>query len=215
MANKTRKAEKAAVAAKANKRERQERIIYDSYYSEEKYEDAERSFRECNELPEEAEVSEDDIWDEYNFLDDQNWEDEKVRLEELFDECPEGFLIKGAVGRWDGPAEAGQIVHSVSEMSKAWTDCEYVKLYDVDSHFFIQASHHDGTNRFEMKQLTKRGAEYADNHRWDMDPSELHTKLWESSTYTKLPNYAHRIYGCPKREAKREPEKTPVSSSAA
>ena len=61
----------------------------------------------------------------------------------------------------------------------------------------IKASHHDGTNYAELKELTCKGSNYAADHRYDSD-REVHEKLWNSNFYTRLPHYAHKVWGCKK-----------------
>lgn len=147
--------------------------------------------------------SADDIPDEevYRYMqeqEDMDWEDEKSRMENFFGNGT--FLLMGTVGRWDGPAEGGFIFSSFNELCKAWKDCDYIRLYDVNGHFMIKCSHHDGTNYFEVKELTQSGKEYADRHDWDMSARELHTRLWKHSRYSRLLHYAHRVFGCKKTE---------------
>ena len=40
-------------------------------------------------------------------------------------------------------------------MTEVWS-LRTLKRYDVNGHLYLNASHHDGTNRFEIKRLTER-----------------------------------------------------------
>lgn len=185
-------------------REREERIIFNSTLDEDDIEEViERCCDQLDiEYDDEMNIPDEEFMKEYDAVVAETWGAEQEFLEKLFD-CKEGFLILGTVHRWYGSTELGYIVHNVEEMGKAWKYCSERKLYDIDGHFFIDATCADGINYFEMKQLTQRGAEYAERHATDMSPKNLYEKLWEDGNYTKLPNYAHQFYGCPKREAKR------------
>lgn len=135
-------------------------------------------------------------------LDEDNWEAEKERLETFFEDGST-WLIMGNVGRWDGSKPAGSTFSTFREMwYKATLDCDYVKIYDENGHLYLTCSHHDGTNCFEIKRLTERGAKYPENWefgKYDFSLKELHEKL-NAKGYSALPNYAHQVFGCPKME---------------
>ena len=171
------------------------RTIYSNFYAEENYNAAKDFLMETYENPED--ITEDDIWEEYNNILDLNWHDEKVMLETMFD-GNNRFVLMGTIGRWDGPAEGGFTFSTVEELSLAWEGCDYIHLYDENGHFFVEAAHHDGTNHYEIRQLTEAGIQYEIDHRWDMSPKDLHTRLWKY--YSRLPHYANKVFGCPKRE---------------
>lgn len=176
--------------------EAKKRTIFSNYYSEENFKAALESLVDIR--GEDAEISDNDIWDEYNFMLDSAWEDEKLMLETVFDGSKK-FLLKGTIQRWDGPSEGGFIFSTLDEMARAWQNCDFFHLYDANGHFFVDCSHHDGTNHYEVKQLTEEGVLYEENHPY-LPARELHTKIWNSSKYSKLIHYAHRKFGCKKVE---------------
>lgn len=102
------------------------------------------------------------------------------------------WLFTGTIQRWNGQAAGGFIFESMDELYRAWMDCDYFKIYDVYGHLYIDCSHHDGTNHFEIKRITERGEKYIDNHP-NMTDRELHGKLWNNSAYTHLPHYINHI----------------------
>ena len=59
----------------------------------------------------------------------------------------------------------------------------------------VTAHHHDGTNCFQIKELTKRGEEFAERHKWDMSDRELHQKLFNDSHYSRNVRAFKEIYG--------------------
>lgn len=188
-------------------REGQERIIYNDWdYLTTEYENEIREF--CFEEYAEdhgwqsvEDVPESFLWNVINDCRNMEWEDAEGCLKDFFDN--EIFLCRGTVGRWNGDFDAGNIVYSFDELADAWRDCDYIKLYDINGHFYIEATHHDGTNCFEVKKVTEAGAEYIDNHYWNYSDRELHERLFNNSHYTHLPHFANSIYGCPKIEYKK------------
>lgn len=191
----------------AAKKERKERILYDNYYSEEAFSAAREEllendlFMEDNGYESEDDIPDDEIFDKMQEMQEDDWDMIRDELEKFFGSHPNSYLVRGTVGLWYGNKPAGNIIHSLAELSYAWKDCEYIKLYDVDGHFYIKCSHHDGDNLFEMKMLTERGREYADIRKYDYHDRELHDRLWNDSHYTVLPHIAHTLFGVPKRES--------------
>jgi hypothetical protein len=145
----------------------------------------------------ESEVPESEVYEELRFEYETAWEEEERLLISFFNEGT--FLMKGTIGRWNGNYEGGKIVSSFKEMAELWKDCDDIKLYDCNGHFYITASHHDGTNYMEVKKLTAKGERYAEAHSYMYD-KELHTRLWKDSHYTILPHFAENVYGLPRKE---------------
>lgn len=176
-----------------------ENLIYSNYYTTEAEEDARdvlfSEHGEENGWSSPDDVPDRDIWNQFSLEKRLQWDDEKYELENFFD--GDLFLVRGTVGRWNGTFQAGKIVENFRELSDAWRDCDYLKLWDEGGHFYIECSHHDGTNCFEVKRLTSMGKKYLENHLWD-DDRELHDKLFSSNFYTALPHYAHTVYGVKK-----------------
>lgn len=180
-----------------------ERIIYNSYDLWEDYAEDCREF--LAEVYEDDEITDDMIWDKICAYDSIDWDDEHERLKEFF--TGHGyFMIRGTVGRWDGSHAAGHIFNDFDEMFyEATRDCAYVKMWDEDGHFYLKCSHHDGTNLFEIKRITDKAYQFADNwsYNWDdkRTEAEIHDIIWDSNFLSSLPHYAHKVYGCRKRSA--------------
>lgn len=178
-----------------------ERVIFSSYYNMEMYEETKKILFE--ELGEEKgwtcvdEVSDSLVWDEIELMNDINWDNIVEELDDFFSSSY--FILQGEVGRWNGCKRGGYVIREFSDLCKAWNGCDYIKLYDVNGHFYVECSHHDGTNFYEVKELTDRGYDYIENHWYDSE-EEVHNKVFNSSNYSRLPHYAHKVYGCKKRE---------------
>lgn len=180
-----------------------QRIIYDSYDLWEQYADDAREILAENGN---QEPSEEEIWEEIYFYDEVNWSEELERLQEFFDGSR--WLAMGTVGLWTGRHAAGDVFDCFDDFfHQAARDCSHWKIWDENGHLYFQASHHDGTNCFEIKRLTERGADVLENwlYSWEDQRSEaeLHRNAWKCNIYTALPHFAHTVYGCPKKEVTR------------
>ena len=128
-----------------------------------------------------------------------DWDDFKAEFRDFIKKSPYGFLMTGCVGTWRGNVDGGCYVDKFDDLHKFWESCDYIKVYDEGGHLYLEASHHDGNNYAELKELTKEGSDYKDEHYWDSD-REVHEKLWDNTHYTTLPYYAHRVWGCEKED---------------
>ena len=177
-------------------------IIFDNYDVSANYDYALENIIENGRYTTAEEVPESEIWGEVAFMEQINFEDEEAMMKDFFD--GKMLLVCGSVGRWNGNFSAGKVIE-YSELWKCWADCDYISIYDENGHFFIKASHHDGTNVFEVKVLTEKGAELFErwDYSWDiwenLSEREVHEKLWGNSKYTHIPHYAREVYGCKTR----------------
>ena len=183
-------------------KETKKRVIFDNYYSNGRYNAAAdflfEQYGEKKGWSSIEDVPESEVFAEMNAEETVDWEDFMASFEEFIGNNK--FLIRGTVERWDGPAEGGFIFDTFSELSQAWTDCNYVKVWDENGHLYIECSHHNGSNSYEVRQLTERGEDYVSEHEYDMYPRELHDKLWDNNFLCKLPHYANKVWGCKKYE---------------
>lgn len=145
--------------------------------------------------------TEQNVWDEIYFMDSCNWDDEREQLIDFFSGST--WILQGTTGLWTGRHKGGCIFTDFMDMYYiAAKDCGYVHIYDENGHFYIKCSHHDGTNLYEIKKLTDKGVCYLERwaNKWiDKRKEEyIHDKI--VSKYSVLPNYAHKVYECKKRE---------------
>lgn len=176
------------------------RTIYNNYDIFEKYETVAREefAEDGNTDPSDADIAE-----RVYQLDEDEWEEAKLDLENFFGDGST-WLLTGTVELWTGKYEGGFLFKTWQEMiTKAGKDCEYFHYYDVNGHFYLCCSHHDGTNLFEIRKVTEKGMDYYE--RWESAPytdkrseRDIHKALIER--YTVLPNYAHEVWGCKRRE---------------
>ena len=171
------------------------RILYDNYNldleiaKEMAIENYEEYCCAIDEEPEkDYEPSDEEILQIAYKLDEFNWEEFQNDFEKFIGN--DTFIIQGNVGRWDGTARGGFTFDSFNELSRVWKDCDYIKVYDENGHLYIECSHHDGTNFYEVRKLIEKGREYLNNHYYD-DDSEVHDKLMKNP-YSVLPNYTRK-----------------------
>ena len=145
----------------------------------------------------EDDISDDRVSNEVYAQSEFEWDDFKVEFGKFLKDSYNGFLLVGTCGCWDGTYNGGCYVNKFDDLYKFWNGCDCIKVYDENGHLYIEASHHDGTNYAELKELTCKGSNYVLNHSWDSD-REVHETLMSSNFYTRLPHYAHKVWGCKK-----------------
>lgn len=177
-----------------------ERVIYSNYDLWEDYAESAKEYL-MEEYPEDGEPSENAIWEEIYTEDSINWEDEFAQLQEYFDGV--SLICFGSVGRWDGSFPGGRVFYDFKTLFfDATEDCAYWKLWDENGHLYLECSHHDGTNSFEIKTINDTAVHFIDN--WEYSPDdnrteeEIHKIIVESNFFSALPHYAHNVFGCPK-----------------
>ncbi len=176
-----------------------ERVIYNNYDLDENYPDDEliEMAIESGWIDEEErdEVSDEQLWNWRNTLDGYDWDDAKVELSDFFE--GKDVIMVGTIGRWDGTYDGGQIGEFWKLFYEAIKDCDYVKIYEKNGHFYIECTHHDGTNHLEVKVMTEAGMKYWNN--WEYDYSntktmrEIHTQIMKR--YARLPRFCDTVYG--------------------
>lgn len=184
------------------KKQGKERIIFDNYNPWEDYAEDARESLINNGI---KNPSQDNIWEEIYFMINLQWEDTLQELECFFD--GKIWLAFGCCGLWYGNIPAGTVFTDFKKFFyQAIKDCDYWKIYDENGHLYLQCSHHDGTNFFEIKEVTKKGVEYLENWEYNYNDKRteeyIHKKVIEK--YSRLPRYAEKMWSCPKVEYEKE-----------
>lgn len=169
---------------------------YSSEYEQEIRNFLFEEYGEYNDWETPDDISDEEVYEEMHFNDEISWNDFKTEAENFFDDY---FLITGSVGRWNGRFRGGKVISSLDELINCFCECDYITITDENGHFYIEASHHDGTNYYEVKRITEAGLEYMqryeDRCNWgEYDEEFLHDKLFNNSHYTHLPRYAKTVY---------------------
>lgn len=104
------------------------------------------------------------------------------------------YVVVAKLGLWNGTFDGGKIIEGLANVIRECFE-DYNRLYVDGRRLRISASHHDGTNTFEVKELTDKGSDYADRHDYDTEPRELHAKLFSSSNYSREVKLFADLYG--------------------
>ena len=104
------------------------------------------------------------------------------------------YIVSATLGLWNGNFKGGKIITGLWNVI---TQCfeDYNKIYEERGRLKINATHHDGTNYFQIKELTEKGVEFAERHKWDLSDRALHEKLFNDSHYSKNVQMFKKIYG--------------------
>ena len=170
--------------------------LYDSYYSTEK-EERTREFLFEIYAEDEGWKSADDIpdqrvFDQMSFEDDLDWQYVKDELSSMFQtHC---YLLTGYCGTWRGNLDGGKFIHSINDLMNAISHLDDIRITDHNGHFIIEGSHHDGSDRYELKRLTNKGYLLADRYYFARD-RELHNTIMKNNFYSALPRFGKVIYG--------------------
>jgi hypothetical protein len=133
-------------------------VLFDNYNNYELFEEEKKSLQECN--PEMV-ITDAMVWDSINEMEHEDWLECKRCLNELFSKK---VVAHGKCGTWRGNFDAIKLFDSIDKaISEIIKDCEYVKIEFDCGEIKIQASHHDGTHHFEIRELRFSGEKIYDN----------------------------------------------------
>ena len=89
--------------------------------------------------------------------------------------------------------DGGKFITSLSELLSVMRHLEDFRIIDRNGHFIIEGSHHDGSDRYELKKLTRKGYELANNN-YFANTRKLHTTIMKSNLFSALPHFAEKVY---------------------
>lgn len=163
--------------------------------------DAYREFCDINDR--ECGDEDDDDNDIINSTDFYNWRNEE--LQSRFDDEMTNihyqerdhlkkYLVMADLGLWNGHFDGGKIINGLAPSIEACLE-DYNQIYVLGKQLCVEATHHDGTNFFKIKELTPKGCEWWKNHEiWD-NPREAHKRLWNDSHLTHQVSLFKELYG--------------------
>lgn len=133
------------------------------------------------------------LYDETEFenYDDANdtWEIFSYDLKEALDFSDDIYVIYGSFGRWDGPVMGGSIIRSYNDFMRflSFRGDHQDVFSDDKGEFNVTQYHHDGSNHYIMRKLSKRGLERYWNHMSNVGEadSELLKSLTSVKDYTR------------------------------
>ena len=174
-----------------------ERILYDNYDLWETYPDD-----ELRQIALEDGYAEEDITDAV--INDIRWDSDAVDWETTKRELTDYFendtvIFFGTLGLWNGRVAGGKTGKFEDLLNSAIQDCDYIKIYEQNGRLFLECSHHDGTNNFEIRVLTDKGIQYLEN--WEYGSwndkrtlQDVHTQIVKR--YSTRPQYCKNAWGC-------------------
>ena len=161
--------------------------LYSNEFDSEHYEAARQFLLEASG----EEPTDSEIFEELYVEDDINWDDFKSEYKEYFN--TNNFVVRANLGRWCGRFESGKI------MTGGWKDFlrviqnyDYLEIVDNNGHLEIVGTHHDGRDYFEIRELTRKGDEYADGYHYDKSESE-DAQAVSNNFHSRLPRLAARL----------------------
>lgn len=173
-----------------------ERIIYNNYDLYEKYTD-----EELTQIAVEDGYTLDEIDDElltnlrYD-ADAIDYETAKHELDYFFGD--KEVIFFGTLGLWYGRCAGGKTGKFNELFNAAIADCDYIKIYEKNGHLYLECSHHDGTNEFEIKLINERGKQYLEN--WEYGPytdkrtlEDVHRAIVKR--YSVRPQFCKTVWG--------------------
>ena len=142
------------------------------------------------------EPTESQIWNEISFLQSVAFEDFEYELKRFMKD--KKFILKGTLGLWDRDVYAGTVVKDMRELFDAldMSGDYYTKFEDVAGKLMITVSHHDGTNYFELRELTDKGLKkYESKYDQYSSNRDLVKTLMDVACYSKNANYSKIMWG--------------------
>ena len=161
-------------------------------YTDDPYDFNEEEIREFLTYDEEIEdPSEDDCWEAWRNQCEIEWDEVSYEMQRYAG----SFIIVGTLGLWNGNFKGSCLIRG--NLLKAVQECleDYNRIYMYNKQLHVEATHHDGTNNFIIKKLTKKGEEYYDNHEWDITDFEMNQRLFQDSHYSHHIDYFSKLYG--------------------
>lgn len=160
--------------------------LYTNEITEEKVEYARQYLLEENG----EEPTDSELWNFLNVEDDIDWDVFEREYEKYFN--TNNFVVKASLGRWNGRFNSGKILTSGwSDFVKIIGEYDNISIVDNNGHLEVVGRHHDGTDYFEIRELTRKGDEYANGYHYDKSEPEDAQAVW-NNFHSRLPRLAAR-----------------------
>ena len=172
------------------------REIYNNYDLWEKYTDEDMlELALANDMIEDGDEATDEILDNLRYDEDAiEWENVWGELKRFFKD--KEVIFFGNVGRWDGTYAGGKTGEFEKLYHEAVRDCMYVNIYEENGHMYLECSHHDGTNFFEIKEVTDKGKQYLENWEYSYNDKrtlrDVHTNI--INRYSRRPQFCKCVW---------------------
>ena len=159
--------------------------IFDNYETYKYFDEEKAALQETNP---DITITDQMVWNSLSDMEDEDYSNAKWELKELFGENK--VIALGTCGTWRGDFESAKIFNDFEmALAACAKECDYIKIEREGRHIYVTASHHDGTNHFELKVVTEKGERYYDNWNYgnsDKTEYQVLKTIWKSSNYSKL-----------------------------
>ena len=100
-------------------------------------------------------IPDETVYKEIDFQNQETWRDLKDALENSFK--TRYYLMTGTCGRWNGNFDGGTFITCYRDFQSMIQHLDNIKVIDRNGHLIIEGYHHDGSDRYELKRLTRQG----------------------------------------------------------
>lgn len=104
---------------------------------------------------------------------------------EIDRKAPHGIAVFASLGLWNGRRSGIKIVESFSDVLGMCDDLMYVTIKTTPQGLTVYAPHHDGTNVYTLRALTKAGANRWSDYDDELEQSLIHGSPRTVRRYTK------------------------------
>lgn len=142
------------------------------------------------------ETDDDDELDE--FIDEMNQEylyDEQSNIE-FYEKTHEQkyYVILAKLGLWDGVHDGGKVLKGLWNAIRACLE-DYNTIYQDGKLLKVKAIHHDGTNYFEIRELTEKGVGYYERNKDWLDREHVNNRLFTDCHFSNHVKMFNELYG--------------------
>lgn len=99
--------------------------------------------------------------------------------------APHGIAVFASLGLWNGRRRGVKIVDSFQEVLSMCDDLMYVTIETTPQGLTVYAPHHDGTNVYTLRALTKAGANRYSDYDDELEQSLIHGSPRTLRRYTR------------------------------
>lgn len=110
-------------------------------------------------------------------------EDAMAVLQKIVNESDYGVVLDGTVQTWQGRFRGGGYAETWDDLCNLIAGY-YIRISQIGKRIFLDLVHHDGTNGFELKRVTKKGYKVVDNNPY-RHKTEHAQALSRAKCYTK------------------------------
>lgn len=140
----------------------------------------------------------DDEYELREFMDEMNSEylyDEQTNIESHEKWHGEKYYVVLAdLGLWDGRQDGGRVFKGLWNAISACFE-DFNEIYQDGMLLKVKAIHHDGTNHFEIRELTQKGLEYYERNNGVKSDRHVHDRLFNNTHFSNHVKLFNEIYG--------------------